>query len=121
MKDRISLRMVEDAEKAGILKPGDTIIEPTSGNTGRGLERPWQTVGKIAVMIFPGRGSLEIGAQRLPVQGGKGISSCLKGVVSSAFSSSSRNNSTVCYADQNSWGGGLLNLQGLFALKEKKC
>ena len=34
MKDRVSLRMVEDAEKAGILKPGDTIIEPTSGNTG---------------------------------------------------------------------------------------
>ena len=37
MKDRMALKMVEDAEKNGILKPGGTIIEGTSGNTGMGL------------------------------------------------------------------------------------
>lgn len=39
VKDRISQRMVEEAERAGILKPGDTIIEPTSGNTGERWDR----------------------------------------------------------------------------------
>ncbi|WP_433210705.1 cystathionine beta-synthase [Dactylosporangium sp. CS-047395] len=53
VKDRIALRMVEEAEQAGILKPGGTIVEPTSGNTGVGLALVAQLKGYRCVFVCP--------------------------------------------------------------------
>ncbi|GAA1507625.1 cystathionine beta-synthase [Dactylosporangium maewongense] len=53
VKDRIALRMVEEAEKAGLLKAGGTIVEPTSGNTGVGLALVAQLRGYRCVFVCP--------------------------------------------------------------------
>jgi cystathionine beta-synthase len=53
VKDRIALRMVEEAEKAGLLAAGGTIVEPTSGNTGVGLALVAQTRGYRCVFVCP--------------------------------------------------------------------
>ena len=53
VKDRIALRMIEDAEASGALKPGGTIVEPTSGNTGVGLAIVAQTRGYSCVFVCP--------------------------------------------------------------------
>jgi len=53
VKDRIALRMVEAAEDAGLLKPGGTIVEPTSGNTGVGLALVAQQRGYKTVFVCP--------------------------------------------------------------------
>lgn len=85
VKDRVALAMIEDAERKGLLKPGATIIEPTSGNTGVGLALVSAVKGYRLVLTMPETMSVErrnlvraYGAEVILTSGASGMAGAIK-------------------------------------------